>query len=200
MNFLIVNKSRLQDVMEIVSLGSNCAVCYHLLNLGLRTNAYPFDWTKISINKLICVLSNKFDGFTELVIKKYSPNHPIIFNSIENSGSMVLTNALDIQFAHEISCEDELADFSVKLSRRIARFLNLSNPKFVRLETGNLSQAQMDGYNKLILLLDDIFLNYKLIVISKIKPTNPKIIWEELESFNSDWKYPDINWTKIFSL
>ena len=113
---------------------------------------------------------------------------------------MVLTNALDIQFAHEISCEDELADFSVKLSRRIARFLNLSNPKFVRLETGNLSQAQMDGYNKLILLLDDIFLNYKLIVISKIKPTNPKIIWEELESFNSDWKYPDINWTKIFSL
>jgi hypothetical protein len=186
--------------MEIISLGSNCAVSYHLVNLGLRTNAYPFDWTKLSINNLINVLTNKFTGFNDLVVKKYSQDHPVILDSITTSGSIILTNNLNIQFAHEISSSDELADFSNILSRRVNRFLNLTNPTFVRLETGNLTLTQMDGYNKLVELLDELFFNYKLIVISKLKPSNKKIIWVELDSFDSDWKYPKVNWSDVFSL
>jgi hypothetical protein len=186
--------------MEIISLGSNCAVCYHLVNLGLRTNAYPFDWTKLSLNNLINVLTNKFAGFNDLVVKKYSQDHPIMSDTITTSGSIILTNKLNIQFAHELSSSDELADFSNILSRRVNRFLNLTNLTFVRLETENLTLNQMDGYNKLVELLDGLFTNYKLIVISKLKPSNNKIIWVELESFESDWKYPKISWANIFNL
>lgn len=191
----------MQQQKQIVSLGSNCAVCYHLVNLGLRSYAYPFDWTKLSLEKLNQVLSNKFAGFDELEIKKFSPAHPIFPNIKENqesSGSIILTNKLNIQFAHEIINSTQLDEFSISLSRRIERFFSLDNPTFVRLETGNLTPNQMSGYDKLVGLLDGLFCQYKLIVIAKTKPPNDKIIWVELKSFDSNWKYPDIDWAGVF--
>ncbi len=185
---------------QIVSLGSNCAVCYHLVNLGLRSQAYPFDWTSLSLKKLNQVLSNQFAGFAELEIKKFSPAHPLFANEDQNSGSIILTNKLNIQFAHEIINSTQLEEFSASLSRRIERFLALDNPTFVRLETGNLTPNQMSGYDKLVGLLDGLFCQYKLIVISKSKPPNEKITWVELKSFDSNWKYPDIDWAGVFEL
>lgn len=187
---------------QIVSLGSNCAVCYHLVNLGLRSQAYPFDWTSLSLKKLNQVLSNQFAGFTELEIKKFSPVHPIITNGKEdqNSGSIILTNKLNIQFAHEITNSNQLDVFSTSLLRRIERFLSLNNPTFVRLETANLTTNQMTEYDKLVELLDELFENYQLVIISKLKPSNNKIIWVKLESFDSNWKYPSLNWENIFNL
>ena len=41
---------------EIISLGSNCSVTYQLNKLGLRMQAYPFDWVKISLNQLNNIL------------------------------------------------------------------------------------------------------------------------------------------------
>ncbi len=187
---------------QIVSLGSNCAVCYHLINLGLRSQAYPFDWTRLSLGNLNQVLSNQFAGFTELEIKKFSPVHPIITNGKEdqNSGSIILTNKLNIQFAHEITNSNQLDVFSTSLLRRIERFLSLNNPTFVRLETANLTTNQMTEYDKLVELLDELFENYQLVIISKLKPSNNKIIWVKLESFDSNWKYPSLNWENIFNL
>jgi hypothetical protein len=191
----------------IVSLGSNCAVCYHLINLGLRSQAYPFDWTSLSLKKLNQVLSNQFAGFAELEIKKFSPAHPLFTNStnpVEHEtpipGSIILTNKLNIQFAHEIINSTQLEEFSASLSRRIKRFLALDNPTFVRLETGNLTLNQMSGYDKLVRLLDGLFRQYNLIVIAKSKPPNDKIIWVELKSFDSNWKYQDIDWAGVFEL
>lgn len=189
---------------QIVSLGSNCAVCYHLVNLGLRTHAYPFDWTKLSIGNLNQVLSTQFAGFAELEIKKFSPAHPAIgqdlASSTKSSGSLVLVNKLNIQFAHEITTSNELESFKAGMSRRIERFGNLTNPTFVRLETGNLSATQMSHYDRLVQLLDQMFPTYKLIVISHSKPPNNKIIWVELKSFDSDWRYPGVDWAGIFNL
>jgi len=70
LKFLLINFTYIKHLMEIISLGSNCAVCYHLIELNLRNCAYPFDWTKLSIANLNQVLSNQFAGFTELVVKK----------------------------------------------------------------------------------------------------------------------------------
>lgn len=184
--------------MQIVSLGSNCAVCYHMTNLGLRTQAYPFDWTKLSIGNLNQVLSTQFAEFAELEIKKFSQAHPTIGQ--ESTGSLVLVNKLNIQFAHEITIPNELESFKAGLSRRIERFCNLSNPTFVRLETGNLTGKQMGQYDQLVKLLEQMFSSYKLIVISNLKPTNKKIIWVELKSFDSDWRYPGVDWVNIFNL
>jgi|LauGreDrversion4_2_1035121.scaffolds.fasta_scaffold89077_3 hypothetical protein len=189
---------------KIVSLGSNCSVCYHLINLGLRSQAYPFDWTRLSLGNLNQVLSNRFAGFTELSIKKFSPAHPIITNGNEdldgNSGSVILVNKQNIQFAHEISDPENLIEFTAGLSRRIERFLSLENPTFVRLETANLTSSQMCEYDKLVGLLDGLFGNYQLVLISRLKPSNNKIIWVKLESFDSNWKYPSLNWENIFNL
>lgn len=111
-----------------------------------------------------------------------------------------MSNKRNIQFAHEITDQEKLKEFKLGLTRRIERFLALSNPKFVRLETANLSESQMKQYDMLVELLDGLFTNYKLIVIAKLKPANNKIIWVELKSFDSDWKYPDVDWDKVFSL
>ena len=188
-------------MQQIISLGSNCAVCYHLIELNLRTHAYPFDWTKLSIAHLNQVLSNQFAGFTDLVIKKYSELHPAYSQELnESTGSIILTNKLNIQFAHEITDPEKLGEFKTSLSRRVDRFLGLSNPTFVRLETANLTETQMNQYDKLVEQLDKLFANYKLIVISKLKPTNKKITWVELKSFDSNWKYPQIPWVDVFNL
>ena len=61
--------------MEIVSLGSNCAVAYQLKELQLRNQAYPFDWAKVSLNSLIKVLENNFTDYCQVTIKKLSENH-----------------------------------------------------------------------------------------------------------------------------
>jgi wyosine [tRNA(Phe)-imidazoG37] synthetase (radical SAM superfamily) len=183
--------------MVIVSLGSNCAVAYHLQELGLRTNAYPFDWVKISINSLNKVLENNFDGYSNIFLKKLSTNHPD-FSS--GKPTYLIKNNYNITMAHEIT---NIEDFKLNtwidiLHRRIERFTQLKNPTFVRIETSNLSEKQMESYNKLVELLDKYFNKYHLIVISKIKPSNYKIKWYELESFDENWKYENINWKQLF--
>ena len=60
--------------MKLISLGGNCSITYQLIKLNLRSEAYPFDWTKISINQLINVLENNFDGYSETLEIKYTPN------------------------------------------------------------------------------------------------------------------------------
>ena len=57
--------------MEYVSLGGNCAPCYQLRKYNLYKNSMPFDWCKLSIDKLIHVLNNKFENYSDILIKKF---------------------------------------------------------------------------------------------------------------------------------
>ena len=178
----------------IVSLGSNCCVTYHLNRLNKRTIAYPFDWSNITLNQLNRVLENNFIGYEDVNIKKLSENHP---HYDTGTASLLVTNSYNISFAHEILNESSISDFSESLERRIERFKKLINPTFIRIETNNLSEIQMDGYDRLIDNLDLIFEEYTLIVISKLKPKSNKIIYYELKEYSSDWKYSNVDWDKL---
>ena len=77
--------------MKLISLGGNCSITYQLIKLNLRSEAYPFDWTKISINQLINVLENNFNGYSETLEIKYmsdkhflSNNEKLFHNLIKN--------------------------------------------------------------------------------------------------------------------
>jgi hypothetical protein len=183
--------------MVIVSLGSNCAVTYHLNRFGMRNQAYPFDWAKVPIKSLINVLENNFNNYTELKVKKFSYNHLI---PEINLPSYIVNNNYGISFAHEIFELKSIKEYSELLKLRIDRFRSLENPTFVRIETTNLTEKQMNYYNDLIKSLDKYFIEYKLIVISKIKPNNDKIIWYPLALFDENWKYNYLNWHAIFNI
>lgn len=181
---------------EIVSLGSNCSIAYQLKNMNYRNNSYPFDWATTSIKSLINSIENDFKNYTNLYIKKLSTNHLSFDNNVP---SYIVSNIYNINMAHELINKDNIEYMSKCLERRIIRFKNLINPIFVRIETANLSNIQYQLYNKLMELLDKLYTNYRFILISKIKPQNNKIIWYYLESFDSDWKYPNIRWNEIFT-
>lgn len=177
--------------MTIISLGGNCAITYHLNQYNLRNHAFPFDWCKITINQLINVLSNNFTHFEHIKIKKLSQNH--LKNGID--ASYLLYNMYNITFAHEVSKSEEIYNFSNKLVKRIERFKNLINPTFIRLEIFNIKNIEI--YNELIYILDNMFNTYTFILISKNDPNINKIKWIKLDDFSEDWKYNNINWLNI---
>ena len=81
-----------KNKINFVSLGGNCAVTYHLNRLKLRHEAYPFDWCKIKLPKLIKAFKEDFKEYDKLSIKKFSEAHEDTF-LIEN---------LYGNFAHEV--------------------------------------------------------------------------------------------------
>ena len=113
--------------IQYISLGSNCALTYQLNKLGLRTNSYPFDWYKISLWQLVCVLTNIFNDFSESVkFKKFSPVHNLFdipSNKILDLDSAIFTNKYNIQFAHEFTVNYELEDFKQKLNKEFDDFV-----------------------------------------------------------------------------
>jgi hypothetical protein len=180
-----------------VSLGGNCAVAYWLKEYNLRNEAFPFDWCKVSLQSLINVLENNFINYSDIKIKKLSTNH-IDFEN--DKPTYIIQNPYNISMAHEVVNPDTLDTFSISLIKRIDRFVNLTNPIFIRLEISNLSSVQMNKYNNLIELLDKYFTNYKIIVISINQPINKKIIWYPLNTFSEDWQYSYLDWKEIFDL
>lgn len=118
-NLLIcfINK-QIYQIMEYISLGSNCSITHQLSKLGLRKCAYPFDWTKITLNQLISILVDDFNDYSKsLEFVSISHMHPIIEYEIEHetnnlsndlsndlisSSSLILTNKYKIKFAHEL--------------------------------------------------------------------------------------------------
>jgi hypothetical protein len=184
--------------MVIVSLGGNCCIAYHERRLGIKTETFPLDWSSTSISQLNQLLENNFLNFEELAFKKISENHPHLDG--ENP-SVVCSNKYKIKFAHEIKNKSQITELSEKILKRIQRFRTLKNPTFIRLETGNLSLDKMNlMYSELERLLDIYFLEYKVIVISINKYESKKFNWVRLEQFDSDWRFPNINWEKLFNM
>ncbi len=194
--------------MVIVSLGSNCAVAYQLDKLNLRDQAYPFDWAKIKLDSLIQVLESGFVDFTDMFVCFFSNKHFTLDQITQSTnsdgekilGSYIVSNKYNIKFAHEITNTFGLKKFIDQQKRRITRFTNLSNPTFVRLETGNVPKSYQTKYEKLSGILLGLFPEFKLIVISNNKISGDRIIWYKLEEFDKDWTYSKLNWKSIFTI
>lgn len=186
---------------QIISLGSNCSVTYQLNKYNLRQQSFPFDWSKISIKQLNKVLESKFKDYENVFIKKFSENH---------DSSYILSNKYNITFAHEIfnKYNNNIEEFKQVLIRRINNFVaQRCIIKFVRIELQPITEAYLDELNKLIILLDTYFNNYKIILLidsnSKINyelDLNSKIIIKKVVNFDNytDWKMDYIDWYDIF--
>lgn len=181
---------------QIISLGSNCSVTYQLNKYNLRLQSFPFDWSKITIKQLNQVLESKFKDYENVFIKKFSEKH---------DSSYILSNKYNITFAHEIFDKYSIEEFNQVLLRRINNFITrrCDKLKFVRIELQPITDAYLEELNKLIILLDTYFDNYKIILLvdfnSKLKSTN-KIIIKKVVNFDyyTDWKMDYIDWYNIF--
>ncbi len=182
---------------QIISLGSNCSVTYQLNKYNLRIQSFPFDWSKITIKQLNKVLESKFKDYENVFIKKFSENH---------NSSYILSNKYNITFAHEIfdKYNNNITEFNQVLLRRINNFVAQTGEiKFVRIELQPITESYLEELNKLILLLDTYFDNYKIILLvdsnSKIQSIN-KIIIKKVVNFDNfiDWKMDYIDWYDIF--
>ena len=50
-----------------VSLGNSCSIAYNLKLCNLRTEAYPFDWVRVTnINNVTTLIDNKFNDFLDI--------------------------------------------------------------------------------------------------------------------------------------
>lgn len=180
----------------LISLGSNCCIAWQLKKHNHRSESFPFDWSKITLHQLICVLENDFKNYSKLQIKKFSENHLHLDN---NSGSYILYNAYNITFAHELLCKDNIDILETKIENRITKFKELINPTFIRIETNVIKNT--NNYNILMELLKKYFTNFKLIIISTIKPNilYDNFIHYKINDFNADWKYDNLDWKQIFN-
>ena len=206
--FITVNVFILKSVKNtFISLGGNCSIAYQLKKLGLRDKSYPFDWCKMSINKLNKVLENDFKNFSDIKIFKFSKNHLLENDDLLNdNGSYTVKNTYNISFAHELKTdnEEELKLFKETLERRIERFKKIKsdNLTFVIL---NLENKQNDKLNVEILTknLKIYFKNFKIIYLGlnvNINDENKEIKYVKLNVNDwVDWKYSNLNWNEIFN-
>jgi hypothetical protein len=198
----------------IISLGSNCSVTYQLNKYNLRKQSFPFDWAKITIKQLNKVLENKFKDYDNVFIKKFSENH---------DSSYIVSNKYNITFAHEIFNKYSIKEFNQVLVNRINNFITRKGVyicdrpdadkithrpdaiTFVRIELQPITESYIAELNKLIILLDIYFDNYKIILLIDSEcnincEISPKIIIKKVVNFDNfiDWKMDYIDWYNIF--
>jgi hypothetical protein len=174
--FVTVNVLNNKNKIPIfIPLGTTCTMSYQLNEVGLRKEAFPFDWSKMSVNQLNKVLTDGFDSFNDIKIKKYSDNHP----NFDNGGdSFIVSNPYNITFAHEVIDKNSIDEFKKILDKRIKRLLSHKDDyiKFVIFNTGK----KLDT-TSLSLNLRKYFNNFDIL---EIQPD---------EQF-TDWKYDHMNW------
>lgn len=185
------------DIPTYISLGNTCGLAFQLKETGLRTQTFPFDWCKITINQLNKVLYNNFNKFNKLEVLKYSNNHD----------SYLLKNPYNITFAHELY---QINDYQINqleniINERIINFINLKN-KHIRFI---IHKSFFDSIelNKLIKNLQKYFTNFKIFYITDIHSIinkynsklfnleTIKVISIDYNMINWDnWHLSDIDW------
>lgn len=203
--FVTVNVLKYKkDIPIYISLGNTCAIAQQLKNVGLRNQAFPFDWCKTSLKQINKVLENKFRNYSDLSIYKYSNNHKILE---KDTGSYLLKNSYNILFAHELYSISlfNINSLKLKLDKRIQNFQKSYN-KNIRFIIQNNS-INIIEINKLIQNLKHYFTNFVLIYItdknqninkSEFDKNIIKIITIDYNIIDwKDWSYSNINWFDI---
>lgn len=197
---------------SIIPFGNNCAIAYQLKKLNIRNTSYPFDWCSSTLPKLINTLENDFTDFTSSIsIQKKSYNHKpinVLYDDKKLAGieesecSYILSNKYDLKFAHEVLDSKDINEFKQVLERRLFKLKKCINPMFLRLENKKIN---IENYKKIVKLLDSMFQNYKLIVLTfdyidyKTIFKSSKIKFIKVANDFEDWKYNNINWKEIIS-
>lgn len=187
---------------KYISLGSTCAPTYWLNQLGLRKQAYPFDWTKNTLTQLINVLESDFADYAESIsITQFSEKHPLEVGD-NASGSYIIKNKYGITFAHELVNAHESETFIAKLSRRIIRFRELyvddtCQTVFLLYIPFVIKQSFWKHLEKLVSLLPQNSVIYTIIHKDSCVPhtlimENKRIHLIHFDSFEEDWRAPEV--------
>lgn len=182
---------------EYISVGSDCSVAYQLQKFGYRNKAYPFDWIHTKkLRKLIELIDNDFDIFTDLKVKNYSENFPYLNTGIwtlDKLGTTRVTNIkYKIDFVHDFKTSHintEIDHVKQKYNRRIKRFYEImkdETKKKILIRTGSQKE---DIYIKLLeqCLLKKGCCNFR---ISFLPFENIPI--------SIDWKKDSFDWKDYF--
>ena len=116
----------------IVSLGENCQTAITLRSLGLRKEAFPFDWHGVrnfelagngGFSKKIDLICNSFEDFFE------EGNYEEFFETWETEHRLIMNNKTGLQFLHEFPKDKSIHDyfpiFTNKYQKRIDRLYKI---------------------------------------------------------------------------
>ncbi len=186
-----------------VSLGSMCTTALALRQLGLRSEAFPFDWIPTPFSALYEVIKNDFEHF--------------LTNIQLTTNGMAVTDHYEFYFAHDFPVistpnidsllidvvegnstlapgwENSIQFVKEKYKRRIERFLNLRYRKqkifFIRWD----GKCTVSPYEK------EVFISQKEAILLRdlIEEKYPKInftliILSENKDFEKPWKLKKI--------
>ncbi len=213
-HFITVNLLKYKYyIPKFIPIGDNCSIAYQLNKIGLRFDTFPFDWSKLNVNKLNKVLESKFQNYNNIKIKKYSLIHKYLSNtygtiSLNNIGSYIVTNSYNIEFAHELHQLSNnnkylIENLKKKIDERVYKFKNLytSNEKIIFI----LLNSKYNNINFKLLInnLNIYAKNFKLICINLKNPIYiPDKYSKIIKIYNlstdfTDWTYSNLNWFEI---
>lgn len=174
--------------MEYISLGSDCSIAYQLSRVGLRHNAYPFDWV-ISNSGVINCISDDFSGWMDIIsiksIKKQISHIEEDWNE-EKHNMFRVTNRYKITFLHDFTekyTEEEFIAIKEKYKKRIERFNNVMKDNTIHKKLIRIGDI---NYNKLEKIFHEKgYVNYSIHIIPMIN--------------SIDWKKDEFDWSSYFS-
>jgi hypothetical protein len=112
--------------MKFISLGINCAAATVIKELGLRTEAYPFDWVPGSIGIVLHCLETELKYFAKLGNPTVLPNvnDEYLAHQPQHMKNVPLShqNYYGSHFSHYL--EETKEEVETKFKRRCKRFLD----------------------------------------------------------------------------
>ena len=128
----------------LIPIGRKCDIAHNLRNYNLRKQAFPFDWTIVSISTALALIKNRFKGFLEeenLVFLKpiagraLNKNNELVVNKNINEipvlRTPVVCKKFNMLFTHDFS-EKGILDLPIvkeKYDKRISRLLKIIDEK-----------------------------------------------------------------------
>ena len=156
----------------ICSLGGNCAAAHNLLYKGLRTCAYPFDWTYFNSDEAVYKLAEGFkDNFKNYALKEnfkelpVNSEHPERIQYEDTYAKIIWANHFDF-------CENPDANYKEvkeKLDRRFQRLISsVQAAQKIFFLFSTCFQIKPDAFLNLINTLKQIYPNktFKIKVLS----------------------------------
>jgi hypothetical protein len=170
-------------LVEYISFGGDCAIAYHLSRLGLRTQAYPFDW--ITTPRIVPCLVDRFHHFTEGWTRKKHVSAPALQDDWhDREETMVrMTNTYGFTFLHDVGIHTELDTVKDKYARRIQRFQTVMMDDTIQKHIFRMSTRN----ESLDTVCDQ--LGYKNVIVH----------WLPMVS-GSSWKKEEFKWEQWFTL
>jgi hypothetical protein len=177
-------------MIEFISLGSDCAVRYHLENLGLTKCAYPFDWVQSEKAESIIKLLTVENILENYIVKNTSHNFPKIDECWveEKSQTLRIVDSSGVIFVHDLSNIYELPSVREKYRRRLERFKAIMLDASIKKILFRVCKNPAD-------------LEYLTSQFDKLGYVNYEI---RIETFTncrgSDWRKMDYDWHEFFRL